>query len=130
MEKRIQNIMMHLGKSIKSVEVIQARIMLSKVKNPSFLLDDLSGSFRIGILNPKKDNFNLKIDKVYIMTEKYLVMGKIVGENVFSDDALIRTDVIFISSHIPGRVKIKFQLPLKKVDNFESVSSLDETISG
>lgn len=119
--KKIKNIAMHLGKSIKSVEVIQARIMFSKETKPLSSLDGLSGSFRIRILNSKKDNFNLKIDKVNVITEKYRVTGKILGENILSEEALIRMDVIFFSSDIADGAKIKFQLPLKKVDNFESL---------
>ena len=120
MEKKLQNIVIHSVKSIKSVEVVQARILSEEAKS-LFLLDGLSGSFRVRILNSKKEDFNLEIDKVNFMTEKYGVKGKILAENLFSEDALIQTDVVFFSSHIVDGVKIKFQLPLKNVDNFESL---------
>ena len=120
MEKKLKNIVIHSVKSIKSVEVVQARIPSEEAKS-LFLLDGLSGSFRVRILNSKKENFNLVIDKINFITEKYGVKGKILAENLFSEDALIHTDVVFFPSHIVDGVKIKFQLPLKKVDSFESI---------
>ena len=69
MEKKLKNIVIHSVKSIKSVEVVQARIPSEEAKS-LFLLDGLSGSFRVRILNSKKENFNLEIDKINFITEK------------------------------------------------------------
>ena len=119
--KQIKNIIIHPEELIKPVEVTQARILFSKEINPWSLLDGLSGSFRIRVLKPNKNSFNLKIDKINAIAKEYRVVGEILGENFLSKDALIRADVIFLSSHIQGETKVKFQFPLKDVNNFKSL---------
>ena len=119
--KQINNIVIHPEELIKPVEVTQARILFNEEINPSSLLNSLSGSFRIRVLKPNKNSFNLKIDKINAIAKEYRVVGEILGENFLSEDALIRADVIFLSSHIQGETKVKFQFPLKDVNNFKSL---------